>query len=203
MLSIGITGGIGSGKTTVCRIFSVLGIPIFQADKVARKLQNENPVVKQKLKELFGDEIYSDFGLLNRKKMAEIVFRDSSRLSQLNNVIHPAVHMEFANWKENHSNSVYMLYEAAILFETGSSHRFDYTILVVADEAERIKRVTKRDGAPSEAIQLRIDHQMKDEEKIKLADFILENNDDQLIIPQILKLDQILKAKNHVWKMDR
>jgi len=195
MLTIGITGGIGSGKSTVCKVFRVLGIPVFQSDYVAGRLQNEDPRIKSSLIELFGPEIYSEDGLLNRKKLAGIIFNDHLLLEKTNNLIHPAVHQEFKNWKERLANFPYVLYEAAILFETGSFHNFDYTILVIADEKERMERVMKRDHATAEAILLRMGHQMTDQKKKMMADFIIENNDDQLIIPQILKIDQILKSK--------
>ena len=195
MLTIGITGGIGSGKSTVCKVFRVLGIPVFQSDYVAGRLQNEDPRIIQGLIELFGPEIYSEDGLLNRKKLAGIIFNDHLLLEKTNNLIHPAVHQAFKNWKEQFANFPYVLYEAAILFETGSFHNFDYTILVIADEKERMERVMKRDHTTAEAILLRMGHQMTDQKKKMMADFIIENNDNQLIIPQILIIDQILKSK--------
>ncbi len=203
MLTIGITGGIGSGKSTVCKVFKVLGVPVFQADMVARRLQNEDPQLKKSLIELFGPEIYADDGLLSRKKLAEIIFNNRQYLDKVNSLIHPAVRQEFERWKAQMIKFPYVLYEAAILFETGNSHSFDYTILVIAEEKERIERVMKRDSTTTEAILHRIHNQMNDTEKKKLADFILENNNNQMIIPQILKLDKILKSKSHVWKMDR
>ena len=203
MLTIGITGGIGSGKSTVCKVFKVLGIPVFQADMVARRLQNEDFQLRNSLIELFGPEIYADDGSLNRKKLAEIIFNNRQYLDKVNNLVHPAVRQEFERWKAQMVKFPYVLYESAILFETGSSRNFDFTILVIADETERIERVMKRDSATTEAILHRMHNQMNDKGKIKLADFILENNNNQLIIPQILKLDKILKSKSHVWKMDR
>jgi dephospho-CoA kinase len=203
MLTIGITGGIGSGKTTVCKVFKTLGIPVFQADLVARRLQDEDTEIKMELIRLFGEETYTPNGLLNRKRLAEIVFNNESYLKQVNQLIHPAVRAAFNLWKEKNAQFPYVLYEAAILFETGSSHNFDFTILVVADEKERIDRVMKRDMSSVESILNRMRNQMSDREKIKLADFIIENNDNQLIIPEILKLDQIFKSNNHVRKINR
>ncbi len=203
MLTIGITGGIGSGKSTVCRVFRVLGIPVFQADLAARRLQDEDPHIKSSLIKLFGPEIYTENGLLNRKLLAGIIFEDHVLLEQVSQLVHPAVHKEFDHWKGQRVNVPYVLYEAAILFETGSFHGFDYTILVVADEKERMERVMKRDQVSAASTKQRMNNQMKDAEKIKLADFVIENNDNQLIIPQVLKLDQIFKSKSHVWKMDR
>ena len=203
MLTVGITGGIGSGKSTVCKVFRVLGIPVFQADAVARQLQNEDPDIQKSLIALFGREIYSEDGLLNRRMLAKIIFNDKELLEKVNRLIHPAVHREFDSWKAAQQKTPYVLYEAAILFETGSAHNFDYTILVMADERERIERVMKRDQLTATAIQQRMQNQMNDAEKQKLADFVVGNNDNQMIIPQIIKLDQILKSKSHVWKMDR
>jgi dephospho-CoA kinase len=203
MLTVGITGGIGSGKSTVCKVFGVLGIPVFQADAVARKLQNEDPHIRKSLIALFGREIYSEDGLLNRRMLAKIIFNDRELLEKVNQLIHPAVHREFDRWKASLRRAPYVLYEAAILFETGNAHNFDYTILVMADEMERIERVMKRDQLSATAIRQRMQNQMNDAEKQKLADFVVENNDNQMIIPQIIRLDQIFKSKNHVWEMDR
>ena len=203
MLTIGITGGIGSGKSTVCKVFSVLGVPVFQADSVARQLQNENPQIVNQMIHHFGSEIYSSPGVLNRKKLASIVFGDKTQLEQVNHIVHPVVHQAFNDWKAAYEGSPYVLYEAAILFETGSFRNFDISVLVVADEQERIGRVLKRDKTTLEAIRSRMQNQMPDSEKIKLADYLLNNDDNQLIIPQILKLDKIFKSKSHVRKMDR
>ncbi len=203
MLTIGITGGIGSGKSTVCRVFKTLGIPIFQADIVAKQLQNEDPQIRKGLMSLFGTKIYTNDGLLDRRKLANLIFNNKENLLQVNNLIHPVVRNEFELWKKHKTEYPYILYEAAILFETGNFRSFDYTIVVVADEGQRIERVMKRDQVTHEAILQRMSNQMKDAEKVKLADFIIENNDNQLIIPEILKLDQFLKSDSHVWKMDR
>ena len=194
MLTVGITGGIGSGKSTVCRVFRVLGIPVFQADNVARRLQDEDANIRSKLIEYFGPDIYTENNLLNRKKLAGIIFNSPVDLERVNHLIHPAVHKEFENWKAKMTCYPYVLYEAAILFETGSASRFDYTILVVTDENERLQRVMKRDNLSSEAILQRMRNQMQDSEKIKLASHIIKNNDNQLIIPQILILDQFFKS---------
>lgn len=196
MLTVGITGGIGSGKSTVCKVFKILGIPVFQADSVAKKLQDEDPEIKRQLIDYFGPGIYLKNVMLNRKKLANIIFNSPSALERVNHLIHPAVRKEFEHWKEKMSQYPYVLYEAAILFETGSAGRFDYTILVVTDENERLQRVMKRDKLTAEATLQRMHNQMQDTEKIKLADFVIGNNDNQLIIPQILKLDQLLKSKS-------
>jgi len=202
MLTIGITGGIGSGKSTVCKVFSVLGVPVFQADSVARKLQDEEPQIVQPLISLFGPEIYPTQGSLDRKKLASIVFANKELLEQVNNIVHPVVHQAFNNWKRAYEGFPYVLYEAAILFETGSFRNFDISVLVVADELQRIERVMKRENTTVEAIRNRMRNQMADSEKISIADYLLNNNDNELIIPQILILDKIFKSKSHVRKMD-
>lgn len=198
MLTVGITGGIGSGKSTVCKVFRVLGIPVFEADIVARNLQNEDPLIKNGLTDLFGVEIYDSNGLLNRRKLAEIIFKDKLLLEKVNRLIHPAVRLEFEKWKKTKSDYPYILYEAAILFETGRSHSLDFVIMVLTDEKERIARVMLRDKLSEDSIKRRISFQMPDSEKRKLADFIIENNDNQMIIPKILELNLILKTKSHV-----
>lgn len=194
MLTVGITGGIGSGKSTVCRVFRILGIPVFQADNVARRLQDEDPDIRRKLIEYFGTDIYTEDQLLNRKKLAGIIFNSPADLQRVNHLVHPAVYQEFENWKEKMTSFPYLLYEAAILFETGNASRFDYTILVVTDEKERLQRVMKRDKISAEAVLQRMRNQMQDPEKMKLASFLIKNNDNQLIIPQILVLDQFFKT---------
>lgn len=199
MLSIGITGGIGSGKSTVCKVFSVLGIPVFQADMVARNLQNEDPIIIEGLKKIFGNDIYNNDRLLDRKRVADLIFNNKELLAEINHLIHPAVHLIYEQWKSDNKNVPYVVYEAAVLYETGRFRFFDYTILVVTDESERIARIRKRDLSSEEAIRQRMKNQMPDSEKKKLADFIIENNDSQMIIPQILKLDTLFKARSHVW----
>jgi dephospho-CoA kinase len=194
MLTIGITGGIGSGKTTVCKVFSALGIPVFQADVVAARLQNEDPQIVNQMITLFGKEVYMQDGKLNRKLLAGIIFSSDHLLEKVNGIIHPAVHQAFNRWKGNFSGRPYILYEAAILFETGSFRNFDKSILVVAKEEERIARVLKREQTSEEAIRKRMRHQMSDAEKMEMADYIIYNDDNQMIIPQILTLDTILKS---------
>jgi dephospho-CoA kinase len=194
MLTIGITGGIGSGKSTVCKVFNVLGIPVFQADAVAARLQNEDPQIVDQMITIFGADVYLPGGILNRKMLASIIFSDDLLLEKVNGIIHPAVHEAFRRWKSNFSGCPYLLYEAAILFETGSFRSFDKSILVVAKEEERIARVLKREQTSEEAIRKRISHQMSDQEKMKMADYVIYNNDNEMIIPQILTLDKILKS---------
>lgn len=193
MLKIGITGGIGSGKSTVCRVFSVMGIPVFEADKVARKLMDTDEEIHEKLVRLFGAAVYLPDQTVNRKYLAGIVFKDPSLLAQLNEIVHPVVRKTFFDWCER-QKSPYIIHEAAILFESGFYKMMDKTITVVTNEDERIQRVMKRDGITMELVKERIKNQWSDEERMKLADFVIGNNDDQLIIPQIIEIDKKIKA---------
>ena len=193
MLKIGITGGIGSGKSTVCRVFSVMGIPVFEADKVARKLMDTDEEIHEKLVRLFGAAVYLPDQTVNRKYLAGIVFKDPSLLAKLNEIIHPVVRKTFFDWCER-QKSPYIIHEAAILFESGFYKMMDKTITVVTSEDERIHRVMKRDGITMELVKERIKNQWSDEERMKLADFVIGNNDDQLIIPQIIEIDKKIKA---------
>lgn len=193
MLKIGITGGIGSGKSTVCRVFSVMGIPVFEADKVARKLMDTDGEIHEKLVRLFGAAVYLPDQTVNRKYLAGIVFKDPSLLTKLNEIVHPVVRKTFFDWCEK-QESPYIIHEAAILFESGFYKMMDKTITVVTSEDERIRRVMKRDEITMELVKERIKNQWSDEERIKLADFVIGNNDDQLIIPQIIEIDKKIKA---------
>ncbi|MDD2304756.1 MAG: dephospho-CoA kinase [Prolixibacteraceae bacterium] len=193
MLKIGITGGIGSGKSTVCRVFSVMGIPVFEADKVARKLMDTDEEIHEKLVRLFGAAVYLPDQTVNRKYLAGIVFKDPSLLAKLNEIVHPVVRKTFFDWCER-QKSPYIIHEAAILFESGFYKMMDKTITVVTNEDERIQRVMKRDGITMELVKERIKNQWSDEERMKLADFVIGNNDDQLIIPQIIEIDKKIKA---------
>ena len=196
MKKIGITGGIGSGKTTVCKIFRLLGIAVFHADDEAKILQNSDPQIKRRLIERFGENIYSQDGVVDRKKLANVVFNDPSELSFLNSIIHPVVKQKFLTWVEDYQNEPYVLFEAAILFEAGFANNFDQNILVTADEHVRIKRVIGRDHLTEEAVRQRIINQIPDIEKINTVNYIVENNNDRLLIPQIINLDKLIREDN-------
>jgi len=199
MKKIGITGGIGSGKSTVCEVFRLLGVPVFHADIEAKNLQNNNLNIKYRIKELFGEDVYTPDGILDRKKMAGIIFNDQKFLEAINGIIHPAVRNCFQKWCENYQKLPYVLYEAAILYESGFASDFDRNILVIAEERLRIERVIKRDQITEENIKERIKNQMPDIEKVKKTDFIIENNNQSLIIPQILKLDKLIREDGKNW----
>jgi len=199
MKKIGITGGIGSGKSTVCEVFRLLGVPVFHADIEAKNLQNNDLNIKYRIKELFGEDVYTPEGILDRKKMAGIIFNDQKFLEAINGIIHPAVRNCFQKWCENYQKLPYVLYEAAILYESGFASDFDRNILVIADERLRIERVIKRDQITEETIKERIKNQMPDIEKLNKADFFIENNNQSLIIPQILKLDKLIREDGKNW----
>ena len=193
MIKVGITGGIGSGKSTVCKVFKVLGIPVFEADQVARQLMNYDAKVRIQLINLFGSSVYLPDQTIDRKFLSGIVFNNPSLLADLNSIVHPAVRNAFDDWCQN-QQSPYVLQEAAILFESGFYKLMDKTIVVDTDEAERIQRVMKRDGTSEEQVRERIRNQWTDEQRIKLADFVINNNDNELIIPQIVKIDKKIRA---------
>lgn len=197
MKKIGITGGIGSGKSTACEIFKLLGVAVFHADDEAKKLQNNDLQIKNLLIQLFGEHLYSDDGLLDRKKLAELIFNDAIALAKVNAIIHPAVRKTFINWAENKQNDDYVIYEAAILLESGYFTDFDKNILILADEKVRIERVMKRDKTSEILIKQRIKNQMPDIEKINMVDYILENSNTQLLIPQILALDKLIRKEGN------
>lgn len=197
-LKIGITGGIGSGKSTVCQIFKILGIPVFEADFIAKILINSNVEIKNGLVALFGREIYGSDNRINRKKLANLIFNDDNLLEQVNRLVHPAVGNEFINWMKT-QDSEYIIHEAAILFESGFYKMMDYTILVSAPEEMRIDRVTKRENLTPGMVRERMAKQWTDEEKRKLATLELVNDNKKLVIPQILEIDKNLKTHGKIW----
>ena len=198
-LTIGITGGIGSGKTTVCNVFKLLGIPVFEADRVAGQIMNTNKELQSGISTVFGNDIYNCHGLLNRKRLAEIVFNDKNQLERLNKLVHPAVRDEFLVWSGKHQKLPYLIMEAAILFESGFNNLADLSILVTAPEDERIRRVQKRDGESIRSIKNRISKQYPENIKMKMADFVLYNDNRHLVIPEIIKIDKKLREHGKIW----
>jgi dephospho-CoA kinase len=195
MKKVGITGGIGSGKSTVCDIFQLLGVPVFHADVEAKYLQNNDLTIIGQLTGLFGADIYLSGGVLDRKKLAGLIFNDQDLLAKVNQIIHPAVRQRFINWTIEYANEPYVLYEAAILLENGYASDFDKKILIVADENTRIERVIKRDSMSEALVRERIKNQLTDEQKISMVDYIIENNNRRLLIPQVIELDQLLRKE--------
>lgn len=193
MLTVGITGGIGSGKSTICRIFEVMEVPVFNADAEARRIQNEDPNIRSSMISLFGNEVYNDDGL-NRKLVAELVFNNKLLLDQLNKIIHPATLVAFEKWKQDYSSNHYVIKEAAILFESKSNIGLDKIIVVSAAEELRIERIIKRDNISREQIISRMNNQLAEEERIAKADFVIVNDEKSAIIPQVLAVHEKLLA---------
>jgi dephospho-CoA kinase len=191
MLKIGLTGGIGSGKTVVADIFRHLGVPVYEADAEARALTGNNSEIKSELKKKFGSQIFLKDDSLDRKKLAAFVFSDSEKLAQLNSIIHPFVKQHFANWLQHHNGNRYIIKEAAILFESGSDKGLDKIISVTAPEKIRIQRVVDRDNTTEEKVKSIIKNQMGEEERIKRSNYIITNDNLTLVIPQVLKLHQL------------
>jgi dephospho-CoA kinase len=198
-VTIGITGGIGSGKSTVCRIFGLLGIPVFEADLVARQLYNSNQKIKKEMIRLFGADIYTPEGQINRKMLASILFANDLHLEKVNHLVHPVVRKEFNKWMKKHEDSPYVIHEAAILFESGFYKMMDFNLLIRAPEEQRIARVRARDGVTEQVVRERMSKQWPEEEKEKLADKILWNDNKKLMIPEIIQIDKNLKEHGKIW----
>jgi dephospho-CoA kinase len=188
MLKIGITGGIGSGKSIVSSIFKVLGIPVFDADAQAKNIMQTDDELKAAVIDLFGDASYYQ-GQLNRKYIAEIVFKDPSQLEKLNALVHPATIKAGEEWAAK-QKSPYTIKEAALFFESGSAEGMDYIIGVYAPQHIRINRVMQRDGVSREEVLNRMKRQIQEEVKMRLCDFVIVNDDQRLLIPQVLQLHQ-------------
>ena len=172
---VGITGGIGSGKTTIAKVFKAMEIPVYYADNEAKALMNRSKVIRRKLIALFGESAYNEEGL-NRSYLRTQIFNDASLLAKMNAIVHPKVASHFKKWI-NKQNSEYVLKEVAIIFENNLQAQYDYIITVVADEEHRIARVMKRDNITKSEVQAIISNQLSDEEKIKHSDFVIVNND--------------------------
>ena len=188
MLKIGLTGGIGSGKSTVAKIFETLGIPVYYADAEAKRLMNSSETLKKVIRQNFGEATYEN-DQLNRKYLAGIVFNDPEKLELLNALIHPVTINDAEQWMQQQS-APYSIKEAALLFESGAAENLDFIVGVYAPQALRIKRVMKRDGLTADEIMKRINRQVNEEMKMKLCDFVITNNEQELLIPQVLKLHQ-------------
>ena len=197
MLKIGITGNIGSGKTTVSKVFEILGVPVFYADDAAKKVMTQDPVLVGQLIDAFGAGSFFIDGTLNRKHIADIVFKDETQLLLLNSLVHPAVFRAFDQWVADRKNVPYVLKEAALLFESDSYKMCDQTILVTAPLDIRINRVMQRDGLQRTDILNRESKQFTEEKKKTLANFNIKNDDTELVIPQVLKLHDLFRSLGH------
>ena len=191
-LEVGITGGIGAGKTLIANIFRTFGIPIYNSDEEAKRLMNDDEELKGKVIDLFGRDSYSK-GVLNRTYLTNIVFKNQDNLSRLNAIVHPAVYNDYSKWLINHEAFPITIKEAALLFESGSYKDLDYTILVSAPRPIRIRRVLLRDmNRTKENIEEIIDKQMSDSAKKKLSYFNIINDGQRMVIPQVLEIYQKL-----------
>ncbi len=191
MLKIGITGGIGSGKTTICKVFETLGIPVFYADTVAKQLMVADPILVAGVQAAFGAESYKEKGVLNNQHIASIVFNNQNELDKLNALVHPAVFRAFDQWISTIPAHVpYTLKEAALLFESGSYQFCDKNILVTAPISLKIARVMQRDQVSEAQVRARMDKQFSDEQKANKADYFIENTEESSVILQVLQLHQ-------------
>ncbi len=193
-LKIGITGGIGSGKSLVCRIFKALGIPTFDADREAKRLMVADAALIDAIRSEFGRQAYRPDGTLDRAFMAEQVFNDEGKLQKLNALVHPVVIRAGEEWA-NQQRTPYAVKEAALLFESGSYRLNDYTVLVTAPVEVRVGRVMERDGVDADRVRARMEKQWPEEEKRRLADFVIVNDGVQAVIPQVLKLDRFFRSQ--------
>ena len=197
MIKVGLTGGIGSGKTFIAEVFQNLGVPIFNSDIVAREITDNNSDVKKSLVSHFGKEAYHN-DKLNRQFIAGMVFENPELLELMNKIVHPQVEKEFLSWCANYEDKRYIIKEAAIIFETGIYKKLDLNILVKAPEEIRIKRILKRDNTDIQNIRKRMKNQWDDLQKEKLADFILINDGHTLILPQIIEIhNKINESRNY------
>jgi dephospho-CoA kinase len=189
---IGLTGGIGSGKSVVAKIFTTLGIPVFNADEAAKHIMQTSPEMKAKLIEQFGSSIYDASGL-QKEKLAAIVFNDPYQLQLLNAIVHPVTIQAAKDWAANQT-SPYVIKEAALIFESAAADGLFKVIGVTAPLSLRIQRVMQRDGVSKEQVEARMQHQISDTIKMRLCDYVIENNNQQMLIPQVLELDKAIRA---------
>lgn len=191
---VGITGGIGSGKSTVCRIFEAMGIPVFYADAWAKHLLNFDPELRAGVTAIFGLEAYTPAGEYDRPAVAKMAFGQPEKLAALNALVHPAVEAESLGWHRRQAESgiPYTLKEAALMVESGSHRHLDFLIVVTAPEPLRIQRVVQRDGLTEEQVRARIRNQLPESEKVALADFLVQNDGTRHLIPQAIAIHQTL-----------
>jgi dephospho-CoA kinase len=194
MLKIGLTGGIGSGKSTVAEIFRTLGVPVFNSDQVARDLQENDPDVIAAMKKSFGEKVFTG-GKLDRSKMASEVFKDKEKLQLLNSIIHPAVGKAFEKFLSENAAKPYAIKEAAILFELVLEKQLDEMITITAPEEIRIERVMRRDGVSEADVRARMKNQLPDETKAALSSFVLVNEGTGLVLPQVIAAHEKILEK--------
>ncbi len=192
MLKAGITGGIGSGKSVVCQVFTALGIPVFNADDAAKYLMENDPVLVKKIKALFGDTVYIE-GRLDRTQVSAVVYQHPQLLQQLNALVHPATIAYSRQWLDAQTSVPYIIKEAAIFFESGSSADMDVMIGVYAPKELRLKRTVARNGFSEEKVLDIMAQQMDEDEKMKRCNYVIVNDDKIAVLPQVLQLHEILQ----------
>ncbi|OXB08024.1 dephospho-CoA kinase [Flavobacterium plurextorum] len=192
---IGLTGGIGSGKTTIANFFKEKGVPVYISDDEAKKVMQSIEII-DKIKSAFGETFFEN-NVLNRAKLAEIVFNNADKLAQLNAIVHPAVKKDFENWLQQHKNDQFVVYEAAILFESGRYKECDYIVTVTAPIEVRIERVIKRDNTTREQVLSRMEMQWNDEKRISLSNFVINNSNLKIANEEVVKILKILNIKQN------
>ena len=190
---VGITGGIGVGKSLVCKMFSCLGIPVYNSDDRAKSLMESDRLIRDEIQKLFGPEAYNGVKL-NRTYLAKKVFRDPAKVKQLNGIVHPRVAIDYDKWINDQTNLPYVIKEAALMIESESYKLMDLLVLVTASKKLRIERVLKRDDRSIEQIERIIDNQMTEAEKEKYSDIVIDNSEEKLLIPQIISIDEKIRA---------
>lgn len=189
MKIIGITGGIGSGKSIVCKVFAAMGVPVYEADSRAKSLMNNDLSLKKSIQNLLGEQAYTPTGEYNRAWVASQVFNNPDLLQKLNAIVHPRVREDAEMWMQQHQKAPFVLYEAALMKAAGDGNHFDKVIVVTAPIALRIKRVQQRDKRSKQEIRDIIARQISDEERLKIADFVIENDEVKPLLEQILGLE--------------
>ncbi len=187
-MKLGVTGGIGSGKTSVCRVFNVLGIPVFSADPEARQIMENDEGIIRRINSIAGKNLYIN-GSLDRMELATLIFNDQILLDKVNSLVHPVVFDHFKRW-ELEQSAPYVIMEAAILFESGASKLVDRIVTVVAPMEERVDRVIHRNNLSREQVMERMRNQMDDETRIRSSDYVIQNSENDLIVPAILKIHE-------------
>lgn len=195
-LKLGITGGIGSGKSVVSRLLGLLGIPVYISDTETKQLMVADECIRRELTALLGNSVYSPNGSLNKQLLASYIFGNHAHIAQVNAIVHPRVKLHFRQWVHHHGRYPLVGMESAILFESGFAGEVDRTVMVYAPHEVRIRRAMERDAASRQQIESRIHSQMDDEEKRRLADYVIVNDDETPLIPQVLELITSLSKNN-------
>lgn len=195
MIKLGITGGIGSGKSTVATLLNINGIPVYNADEETKKLNNSSPIIRKQLINHFGEDLYLN-NELDKRKFADIIFSDAEKLNLANSIIHPEVLKDFTNWCKQQANHPIMALEAAILFESNFHIHLDKVVTVYSPLKLRVERVSKRDNVTPEMVKSRIKHQMPEAEKMDLSDFVIINDNKHSLIEQVEKLIKEIKPSS-------